>query len=182
VCASRDPIIIGSERSEAGLPAGMAVLRDGGSALDAVELALRHCEDNLADHYVGTGGLPNARGEVELDASIMVGSTRAFGAVAALRGYPNPVSVARAVLERLPQHALLFGEGAALFAAECGFTRADLLTDEARRLWREALLSAGRGSRAKTRTRRPGTSSTAGRRWPSCGDSRRTRGRGGRST
>jgi beta-aspartyl-peptidase (threonine type) len=134
--------MIGSERSEVGLPAGMAVLRAGGSALDAVEVALRCCEDNRADHYVGTGGLPNARGEVELDASIMVGSTRAFGAVGALRGYPNPISVARAVLEKLPQHALLVGDGAALFAEECGFARAELLTDDARRLWREALLTA----------------------------------------
>jgi beta-aspartyl-peptidase (threonine type) len=134
--------MIGSERSEVGLPAGMAVLRAGGSALDAVEVALRCCEDNRADHYVGTGGLPNARGEVELDASIMVGSTRSFGAVGALRGYPNPISVARAVLEKLPQHALLVGDGAALFAEECGFARAELLTDDARRLWRETLLTA----------------------------------------
>lgn len=133
------PMVIGSERSEAGLPAAMDILRSGGTALDAVEAALRRCEDNLEDHYVGTGGLPNARGEVELDASIMVGSSRAFGAVAALKGYPNPISVARAVLEKLPQHALLVGEGAALFAKECGFTTAELLTDEARRLWREAL-------------------------------------------
>jgi beta-aspartyl-peptidase (threonine type) len=135
------PVIIGSERSQVGLPDGMAILRDGGSAVDAVEAALRRCEDNLADHYVGTGGLPNARGEVELDASIMIGSSRAFGAVAALRGYPNPISVARAVLERLPQHALLVGEGAALFARECGFATAELLTDEARRLWRDSVLA-----------------------------------------
>ena len=133
------PVIIGSERSEVGLPLGMAVLRDGGSALDAVEVALRACEDNLADHYVGTGGLPNARGVVELDASVMVGSTRAFGAVAALQGYPNPVSVARAVMERLPQHCVLVGDGAATFADECGFPTAELLTQESRRLFREAL-------------------------------------------
>ena len=133
------PVIIGSERSEVGLPLGMAVLREGGSALDAVEVALRACEDNLADHYVGTSGLPNARGVVELDASLMVGSTRAFGAVAALQGYPNPVSVARAVIERLPQHCVLVGEGAAAFAAECGFETAELLTDESRRLFAEAL-------------------------------------------
>lgn len=136
---TRTPVIVGSERSGVGLPAGMAVLSDGGSALDAVETALRLCEDNLDDHYVGTGGLPNACGEVELDASIMIGSSRAFGAVAALRGYPNPISVARAVLERLPQHALLVGDGAALFAEECGFARAELLTGESRLLWREAL-------------------------------------------
>lgn len=137
--AAGQPVIIGSERTGVGLPAGMAILREGGSALDAVERALRVCEDNPADHYVGTGGLPNARGEVELDASIMVGSTRAFGAVGALRNYPNPISVARAVLERLPQHALLVAAGAELFAAECGFPRAELLTDEAKKLWAEAM-------------------------------------------
>lgn len=133
------PIIIGSERSEAGLSAGMALLREGASALDAVEAALRLCEDNLEDHYVGTGGLPNARGEVELDASLMVGSTRAFGAVGAVGNYPHPISIARAVLEKLPQHCLLVGEGAELFAQEQGFEPATLLTDEAWQLFREAL-------------------------------------------
>ena len=133
------PIMIGSERSDVGLPAGIEILRAGGTALDAVEAALRLCEDNLADHYIGTGGLPNALGEVELDASIMLGSTRAFGAVAALKNYPNPISVARAVMERLPQHALLAGEGAARFAADCGFQTADLLTEDSRRIWHESL-------------------------------------------
>lgn len=135
----RDPVIIGSERSEVGLPSGMSILRDGGSALDAMEAAMRVCEDNESDHYVGTGGLPNARGEVELDASVMIGSTRAFGAVGALKSFPHPISIARAVLERLPQHCLLVGEGAELFAEECGFTRAELLTAEARHLYVEAL-------------------------------------------
>jgi isoaspartyl peptidase/L-asparaginase-like protein (Ntn-hydrolase superfamily) len=134
------PVILGSERSEVGLPLGMDLLRSGGSALDAVEAVLRACEDNLADHYVGTGGLPNAQGVVELDASLMVASSRAYGAVGALQDYPHPVSVARAVLERLPQHCLLVGAGAALFARECGFQTAELLTEESRRLFREALL------------------------------------------
>lgn len=136
------PVVIGSERSEVGLPAAMAILASGGSALDAVEAAMRRCEDNEDDHYVGTGGLPNAQGVVELDASVMVGSTRAFGAVGAVRGFPNPISIARAVLEKLPQHGLLVGAGAELFAEENGFTRADLLTDESRRLFREALRSS----------------------------------------
>ncbi len=137
-----EPLVIGSERSEVGLPFAAAILARGGSALDAVEAALRVCEDNLDDHYVGTGGLPNARGEVELDASVMVGSTRSFAAVAALRGFPHPISVARAVLERLPQHSLLVGEGAALFAEESGFERAELITEESWRLYREALGAA----------------------------------------
>src|ERR1700710_2393416 len=124
------PVVIGSERSEAGLPAAVAILAAGGSALDAVEAGLRRCEDNLSDHYVGTGGLPNAQGVVELDASLMIGSSRAFGAVGAVKGFPNPISIARAVLEKLPQHALLVGEGAELFAAECGFATAELLTEE----------------------------------------------------
>jgi isoaspartyl peptidase/L-asparaginase-like protein (Ntn-hydrolase superfamily) len=135
----KDPVIIGSERSDIGLPLGMSILRRGGSALDAVEAAVRACEDNESDHYVGTGGLPNARGEVELDASVMVGSTRAFGAVGGVKGFPNPISIARAVSEQLPQHCLLVGEGAELFAEQCGFTRAELLTEEARRLYVEAL-------------------------------------------
>lgn len=154
--ATREPVIIGSERTEIGLPAGMAVLRNGGSALDAVEIALRQCEDNQADHYVGTGGLPNARGEVELDASIMIGSTRAFAAVAAMRGYPNPISVARALLERLPQHALLVGEGAERFAAECGFARADLLTEEAQRMWSDALRASEDGLEGENAAATPG--------------------------
>ncbi len=136
------PVIIGSERSEAGLSAGMILLRQGASALDAVEATLRLCEDNLEDHYIGTGGLPNARGVVELDASLMVGSSRAFGAVGAVRGFPHPISIARTVLEVLPQHALLVGEGAELFAEEQGFERANLLTEEAGRIFREALLNS----------------------------------------
>jgi isoaspartyl peptidase/L-asparaginase-like protein (Ntn-hydrolase superfamily) len=147
------PIVIGSERSEIGLPAAMEILRSGGSALDAVEAALRLCEDNTADHYVGTGGLPNARGEVELDASLMIGSTRAFGAVGAVKGFPNPISIARAVLERLPQHSLLVGEGAELFAEENGFARRELLTAEARQMFIDAFRSSeesveGEGTRA----------------------------------
>ena len=132
-------IIIGSERSEAGIPEAMEVLRRGGSAIEAVERGLMVCEDNLADHYVGTGGLPNARGIVELDASIMVGSSRAFGAVGAVKNFPNPISIARAVLEKLPQHALIVGEGAEAFADSLGFSRAELLTPEAKALWLEQL-------------------------------------------
>jgi isoaspartyl peptidase/L-asparaginase-like protein (Ntn-hydrolase superfamily) len=133
------PVVIGSERSEVGLPAAMEILARGGSALDAVEAGLRRCEDNLADHYVGTAGLPNAQGVVELDASLMVGSSRAFGAVGAVKGFPNPISIARAVLEKLPQHSLLVGDGAELFAEENGFDRAELLTEESKKLFHDAL-------------------------------------------
>jgi isoaspartyl peptidase/L-asparaginase-like protein (Ntn-hydrolase superfamily) len=134
-----DAIMIASERGEVGLPAGVEILRAGGSALDAVEAAVREVESNPDDHWVGIGGLPNLLGVVELDASIMDGRTRAAGAVAAVRGYAHPISIARLVMERLPQHLMLVGEGAERFAAEMGFKQEQTLTDEAARRWREGL-------------------------------------------
>jgi isoaspartyl peptidase/L-asparaginase-like protein (Ntn-hydrolase superfamily) len=132
-------VIIASERGEVGLPAGMDILRAGGSAVDAVEAAVRVVEANPDDHWVGVGGIPNLLGVLELDASIMDGRTRAAGAVAAVRGYAHPISIARRVMEELPQHLLLVGEGAERFAAEVGFEPQDTVTREARRLWREGL-------------------------------------------
>jgi beta-aspartyl-peptidase (threonine type) len=134
--------MIASERGEVGLPAGIGLLRAGGSAMDAVEAAIRVVEANEADHYVGVGGLPNLLGEVELDASIMDGATRRAGAVAAVTGFPHPISIARAVAERLPQHVLLVGAGAERFADEAGIERGETLTDEARQMWRNGLAPA----------------------------------------
>jgi isoaspartyl peptidase/L-asparaginase-like protein (Ntn-hydrolase superfamily) len=135
--------MIASERGEVGLAAGLDLLRAGASALDAVEAAVRIVEADEDNHTVGVGGLPNLLGEVELDASIMDGATRRAGAVAAVRGFPYPISIARAVLERLPQHLLLAGAGAERFADEVGIERGPTLTDEARRRWRDGLSAAG---------------------------------------
>jgi beta-aspartyl-peptidase (threonine type) len=134
--------MIASERGEVGLPTGIDLLRAGGSAMDAVEAAIRVVEANEADHYVGVGGLPNLLGEVELDASIMDGASRRAGAVAAVTGFPHPISIARAVAERLPQHVLLVGAGAERFADEAGIERGETLTDEARQMWRNGLAPA----------------------------------------
>ncbi len=121
----------------------MELLRAGGSAMDAVEAAVRVVEANEADHYVGVGGLPNLLGVVELDASIMDGATRRAGAVGAVTGYPHPISIARAICDRLPQHVLLVGAGAEQFAAEAGIERGQTLTEEAKRIWRDGLEPAG---------------------------------------
>ncbi len=121
----------------------MALLRAGASAMDAVEAAIRVVEANEADHYVGVGGLPNLLGEVELDASIMDGATRRAGAVAAVTGFPHPISIARAVCERLPQHLMLVGAGAERFADEAGIERGKTLTDEARQMWQDGLTASG---------------------------------------
>lgn len=132
-------ILIASANGDVGMAAGIAILRQGGSALDAVEAATRLVEANLEDHSVGVGGYPNLLGQVELDAAIMEGTTRRAGAVAALQGFPSPISVARAILEHLPQHLLLVGEGAALFAREHRFTEQNLLTPEAEAAWQQKM-------------------------------------------
>ncbi len=131
-------LIIGSSNARVGIPLGMAILRRGGSALDAVEAAIRAVESNPDDHTVGLGGLPNVLGVVELDASIMNGATRAAGAVAGVRGIEHPISLARRVMQDLP-HVLLVGEGAERFAEECGFEQTDLLTPEAREIYLRGL-------------------------------------------
>ena len=132
-------IVIASANGNVGMAAAMDVLRAGGSALDAVEAGTKVVELNPEDHSVGVGGYPNLLGQVELDASVMEGTTRRAGAVAALQGYPHPISVARAVLEHLPQHLLLAGEGAARFAQERGFAPMTLLTPEAEEAWRQKM-------------------------------------------
>ena len=93
-------VIVASGNGASALPAGMRVLARGGSALDAVEACAKVIEADTTDTSVGRGGKPNVLGEVELDASIVDGTTHRSGAVAALKGYLHPISVARAVMER----------------------------------------------------------------------------------
>jgi isoaspartyl peptidase/L-asparaginase-like protein (Ntn-hydrolase superfamily) len=135
--------MIASERGEVGLAAGIDLLRAGASAMDAIEAAIRLVESDEDNHTVGVGGLPNLLGDVELDASVMDGATRQAGAVAAVTGFPHPISIARAVCERLPQHLLLVGAGAERFADEVGIERGPTLTDAARQRWRDGLSAAG---------------------------------------
>lgn len=128
------PVIVSSENGRLGALAAMELLRQGGAALDAVELACRIVEDDPDDHSVGYSGLPNVLGEVELDASIMDGRTLRAGAVAALQGYGRAITLARKVMEDLP-HVLVVGRGAERLAAEIGETPADQRTEEAMFRW-----------------------------------------------
>lgn len=131
-------IIIASTNGAIGIPKAWDMLEQGSTALDAVEVATRIVEDNPDDHTVGYGGYPNLIGDVELDASIMDGTTLQAGAVGALRGYRYAITIARRVMEELP-HVMLAGEGAARFAAELGMQSEQLLTEEAARVWRAGI-------------------------------------------
>ncbi len=131
-------IVIGSKNADVGLEPAMAVLREGGPPLDAVVAGIREVERNPDDHSVGFSGLPNLMGEVELDASVMEGRRLGAGAVGALHGYQDAVELARRVMERLP-HVLVVGDGADRLAGEEGLPAVDLLTPEARRIWKERL-------------------------------------------
>jgi L-asparaginase / beta-aspartyl-peptidase len=104
---------------EKALDSGSAILATGGSALDAVEAAVRLLEDD-PNFNAGYGSVFAWDETHELDASIMDGAKRAAGAVAGVTATKNPISVARAVMEKSP-HVLLSGEGADQFSKEQGF-------------------------------------------------------------
>ena len=131
-------IVVSSINGKLGLPAAMKVMKEGGTAVDAVEAGTRLVELNTSDHSVGLGGLPNILGEVRLDAAIMDGKTRRAGAVGSVRSYIHVITLARKVMEKSP-HVFLVGDGAERFAREMEQESADLLTPRARDRWREGL-------------------------------------------
>jgi L-asparaginase / beta-aspartyl-peptidase len=131
-------LIVATQNAAEFLISGMDILRDGGTAIDAVEAVIREVEADTREHSVGVGGWPNLVGEVELDASIMEGRERRSGAVGAVTRFPHPISIARRVMELTP-HVFLVGRGAEDFARETGFAEAETLTPEAAREWAERL-------------------------------------------
>lgn len=109
----------------------------GGGTLDAIVQGVAIVENDPADTSVGYGGLPNADGVVQLDASVMDGTRKTAGGVAALEGIRNPAKVAQAVMENTDHH-LLVGKGAQTFARQLGFTvEDDLNTERSRGAWLE---------------------------------------------
>lgn len=131
---AKPPLSIASGNGVAAVTKAVKVLRDGGDTLDAVLAGVEIVELDPKDNSVGYGGLPNERGDVELDASVMHGPTRRAGAVASLRGVRTPSKVARAVMEQT-DHILIVAQGAREFATALGFEDVNLLTEESRVAW-----------------------------------------------
>jgi L-asparaginase / beta-aspartyl-peptidase len=103
-----------SVKMQEALTAGYAVLKNGGSSLNAVETAIRILEDSPLFN-AGKGAVFANDGTNQLDAAIMDGKTLKAGAAAGLRHIKNPISLARLIMEQSP-HVMMAGEGAESFA------------------------------------------------------------------
>ena len=117
--------------------AGYKILEKGGSALDAVCAAVCEMENNPYFN-AGYGAALTATGEVELDAAVMIGNNLKFGGIAGIRGFKNPILIARKVMEKT-DHLLIAGKGAEEFALMEGFKRENLLSEERLSLYRKIL-------------------------------------------
>uniref|UniRef100_A0A7M4F2X8 Isoaspartyl peptidase/L-asparaginase n=1 Tax=Crocodylus porosus TaxID=8502 RepID=A0A7M4F2X8_CROPO len=115
---------------------GYSILKQGGSALDAVEQAVTLMEDD--PHFnAGCGSVLNQKGEVEMDAIIMDGKNLASGAVSAVKCIANPIKLARLVMEKT-EHMLLTDYGAQCFAKAMGVPEIPgekLITERSRERW-----------------------------------------------
>ncbi len=105
------------------LDIGSQILENGGTSLDAVEATI-HILENSPLFNAGKGAVFNAKGQNEMDASIMDGATGKAGAVAGVRHIKNPISAARAVMEKSP-HVMMVGSGAEQFSEENGVELVD---------------------------------------------------------
>ena len=130
-----DPVVVSSRNGHGRTTLkAMEMITAGKPVVDAVVAGVNIVENDPNDHSVGLGGLPNERGDVELDASVMDGPSCLSGAVGALRNIKNPASVALKVM-RNSDHCLIVGKGALEFARAHGFVEEPLLTDKARQIW-----------------------------------------------
>lgn len=128
-------IVVTNNEGTPGVATTARLIAEGAPGLAAIEAGIRLVESDETVRTVGRGGWPNLLGEVELDASVIDGTTLQTGSVGALRGFLHPITVARAVMERLP-HVFLVGDGAARFAREIGAEAGENLIPDSERVWR----------------------------------------------
>lgn len=117
-----------------GVTLGSEILKNGGKCQDALEEAVKFVEDYPFYKSVGYGGLPNEECEVELDAAFMDGKTLSIGAVASIKDFKNPISIARK-LSADRYNIFLVGAGAESYAHKNGFVRQNMLTERAKKTW-----------------------------------------------
>ncbi|WP_348640557.1 isoaspartyl peptidase/L-asparaginase [Chelativorans sp. Marseille-P2723] len=142
----------------AALEAGHTVLANGGTALDAVTVAVCALEDDPLFN-AGRGSVFTSAGKQEMDAAIMDGATRRAGAVGGIFGPRNPIRAARAVMERT-DHVFMIGEGAVAVAREAGVEFADpdyFYTESRWQSLQQTLAMRARGESDDDPARRHGT-------------------------
>ena len=128
------PVAVASANGLRAVQKAFDLLLQGADTLDAAIEGVKIQELDPADDSVGYGGLPNAAGVVQLDASCMHGPTKRAGAVGCLENIKTPSEVAKLVL-KYTNHVFLVGEGAKRFALSYGFKEEDLLTESSRQKW-----------------------------------------------
>jgi N4-(beta-N-acetylglucosaminyl)-L-asparaginase len=128
------PVAVASANGLRAVQKAFDLLMQGADTLDAAVEGVKIQELDPADDSVGYGGLPNADGVVQLDASCMHGPTKRAGAVGCLEGIKTPSEVAKLIL-KYTNHIFLVGEGAKRFALSYGFKEEDLLTEHSREAW-----------------------------------------------
>ncbi len=130
----RGPVSVASGNGMRAVERAWAWMKEGRDTAEAVVAGVKIVEEDPNDMSVGFGGLPNERGVVQLDASVMHGPTHKAGAVACIENIKSPASVALEVLRRT-DHVMLVGQGAKEFALALGFPEENLLTERARQAW-----------------------------------------------
>jgi len=128
------PVAVASANGLRAVQKAFDMLMQGADTLDAAVEGVKIQELDPTDDSVGYGGLPNADGVVQLDASCMHGPTKRAGAVGCLEGIKTPSEVAKLIL-KYTNHIFLVGEGAKRFALSYGFKEEDLMTEHSREAW-----------------------------------------------
>lgn len=104
------------EKLQEALDSGYTILKNGGTAIDAVEKAIVVMEDSPLFN-AGKGAVYTNAATNELDASIMDGKTLNAGAISGVSHIKNPIKLARVVMEK-SEHVMLSGKGAEDFAKQ----------------------------------------------------------------
>ncbi len=128
------PVVVASANGLRGVKVAYDRIVAGEDTLDAIIAGVNIQELDPEDQSVGLGGLPNAEGVVQLDASCMHGPTRRAGSVGCLEDIATPSLVAKAIMD-YTDHIMLVGRDARRFAVDMGFTTQNLLTEKSRQDW-----------------------------------------------